>query len=130
MAASDLNAYPEILGSMTSDDGQVFVLQVRDAQGNDKMVGLPHRDIPRLVELAALQVPEGARLRGDKDLSVFNTRSFSVGISEGGQIILSLTIGGAAKLSFVLPGGMSAQLSETLAIASAKKDEAASGGLN
>ncbi len=124
----DLMTFPELLGSMTSDDGQVFCLHVKDVAGTEMMIGIPHREIAHLIEVAAVQVQEGSRLRGDKDLTAFNTRSFSVGVSEGGQVVLTLAIGATAKLAFVLPGDMTGQLSETLAIASARSAEAKSGG--
>ena len=43
-------------GSMTSQDGQSFMLRAKCEDGSNLMLGLPHREIPNIVECAAMQM--------------------------------------------------------------------------
>ena len=42
-------------GSMTSDDGQMFMLRVKLEDESELMLSFPHREIPNIVECAAMQ---------------------------------------------------------------------------
>ncbi|MES2294334.1 MAG: hypothetical protein V4527_13610 [Pseudomonadota bacterium] len=99
---------------MTSEDGQTFLIRVKCEDGSDLMPGFPHKEIPNIIELAAMQLSNGRDEVGHQVVSAFNTSSFRLGKGEGGETILTLTVGETGNISFILPGDMEGQLSDAL----------------
>ena|SRR5664279_680456 len=102
--------FPEVLGSMTSPDGKVFMLRVKREDGRDHMLGFEHREIPNIVECCAMQMDHGRDESGHKVVSAFNTSAFRLGKGEGGETVLTLTVGETGNVNFILPGELEGQL--------------------
>jgi hypothetical protein len=49
----DLAFFPSVEGSMTSEDGTLFMLHVKRETGGDLLLGFPHGEISNIVENAA-----------------------------------------------------------------------------
>ena len=114
MAKIDMAFFPTVEGSMTSEDGHTFMLHVKRPTGGDLMLGFPHSEIPNIVENAAVQAAHGRDASGRKTVAAFKTSSFKVSRGPGGDPILTMTVGQAGAISFLLPPDMLGQLSETL----------------
>ena len=78
------------------------------------LLGFPHEAISQIVEHAAMQLAHGRDRDGAPTMTAFRTTSFEIGRGPAGEAILSLTIGQAGKISFLLPAAMPGQLSEQL----------------
>ena len=46
--------FPVVDGSMTSEDGQTFLLHMRREDGSELMLGFPHAELPNIAECAAM----------------------------------------------------------------------------
>jgi hypothetical protein len=114
MAKMDIAFFPKVEGSMTSEDGQTFLLHVKRATGSDLMLGFPHSEIPNIVEHAAVQAAHGRDAACKGVVSAFKTSSFKVGRGPDGEPILTMIVGKAGTISFLLPDDMAGQLSECL----------------
>jgi hypothetical protein len=106
--------FPAVAGSMTSSDGQVFMLRARCEDGTELMLGFPHREIANIVENAAMQLAHGRDDDGQALRTAFNTTGFQLGRGPKGETVLTLTVGEAGNISFILPTDMAKQLHETL----------------
>jgi hypothetical protein len=106
--------FPSLEGSMTSLDGQVFMLKVRRKDGTELFLGFPHEEIPNIVECAAMQMDHGRNQVGEKVVSAFDTSSFALAIGSEGQTVLSLTVSEKGHINFILPSDMSRQLQDAL----------------
>ena len=106
--------FPEVDGSMTSEDGQTFYLRVRREDGADLMLGFPHEQISNIVECAAMQLDRGRDPDGKIVASAFNTTGFALGRGPEGETVLSLQVGETGQISFVLPADVRGQLNEGL----------------
>jgi hypothetical protein len=58
-----------------------------------------------------MQAAQGRDKKGRASLSAFKTTSFQVGRGESGEPVLTLIVGAAGKISFLLPDDMLGQLS-------------------
>ena len=106
----DMAYFPSVEGSMTSDDGLTFMLRVKRPTGSDLMLGFPHSEISNILENAAMQAAHGKDAAGRASVSAFKTSSFQVGRGPNGEPVLSMTVGKAGKISFLLPEDMPGQL--------------------
>jgi hypothetical protein len=52
-------------GSMTSNDGQTFYLHARRHDGSELMLGFPHKELPNIIECAAMQMTKRRAENGD-----------------------------------------------------------------
>jgi hypothetical protein len=59
MAKIDMAFFPTVEGSMTSEDGQTFMLHVKRPPGGDLLLGFPYSEISNIVENAAVQASAG-----------------------------------------------------------------------
>jgi hypothetical protein len=114
MAKMDMAFFPTVEGSMTSPDGQTFLLHVKRPTGGDLLLGFPHTEIPNIVENAAVQAANGRDADGHQTVAAFKTASFQVGRGPSGEPVLTLVVGRAGTISFLLPNDMPGQLSATL----------------
>ena len=111
MAKIDMAFFPSVEGSMTSEVGHIFMLHVKRPTRGDLMLGLPHSEIPNIVENAAVQAAHGRDASGKKD-----------GRGPQGLIVQgepragrqASPVGQAGAISFLLPPHMARQLSEML----------------
>jgi hypothetical protein len=97
-------------GSMTSNDGQTFYFHVRRDDGSELMLGFPHKELPNIIECAALQMTKGRAQDGEKVVTAFNTSGFLVGRGPEGGTVLSITVGGTGQIGFLLSPEMKTQL--------------------
>ena len=114
MAKIDMAYFPSVEGSMTSEDGQTFMLHVKRPTGSDLLLGFPHSEISNIVENAAMQAAHGKDAAGRASVSAFKTTSFQVSRGPNGEPVLSMTLGNAGKISFLLPDDMPGQLTQAL----------------
>lgn len=114
MAEIDMAFFPSVEGSMTSPDGQTFMLHVKRPTGGDLLLGFPHTEIPNIVENAAVQATHGRDGDGQQTVAAFKASSFKVGRAPTGEAVLTMVVGRAGTINFLLPGDMPGQLSETL----------------
>ena len=101
-------------GSMTSEDGMIFYFHVRRDDGSALMLGFPHRDLPNIVECAAMQMDKGKNSDGGKMVSAFFASGFGLGRGQKGETVLSLSIKKGGKISFLLDGDLVAELWRSL----------------
>jgi hypothetical protein len=113
-AKIDMAFFPSVEGSMTSDDGQMFMLHVKGPTGGDLLLGFPHGEISNIVEHAAVQAAHGRDAQGRGTVAAFKTSSFNVGRGPDGEPILTMIVGRAGAISFLMPDDMAGQLSECL----------------
>jgi len=106
--------FAEVLGSMTSPDGKVFMLRVKREDGADLMLGFEHREIPNIVECCAMQMDHGRDQDGEQVATAFNTTSFRIGKGEQGETVLTMTVGETGNISFILAADMEVQMIEAL----------------
>ena len=105
-----------VIGSFVTDDGQTMVLGVNIGDGKQAQLAIPKAETYKLVECAALsatQMHEPERLAGEKQ--AFSTKWFELGLDDPtGDVVLSLTFGAGATLTFRLDQSMANQIRETL----------------
>ena len=99
---------------MSSSDGQTFMLQAKCEDGSDLVLGFPHKEIPNIIELAAMQLSHGRDEGGHKVESAFKASSFQLGKSDEGDTVLTLTVGETGNICFILPGDLEGQLFDAL----------------
>lgn len=99
---------------MTSPDGQTFMLRVKRPTGGDLLLGFPHSEIANIVENAAVQAVHGRDGNGQQTGAAFKASAFRMGKGPNGELVLTMMIGRAGAISFLLPADMPGQLSETL----------------
>ena len=108
--ATEANAvvayFPTVEDSMTSEDGQTFLLDVKRSTGHDLLLGFPQAQIPNIVENVAMQAAHGRNATGRRTESAFKTTSFQIGRGQNGEPDISMTVGAAGKISFSLPDDM------------------------
>src|SRR5258708_2566810 len=114
MAEIDMAFFPSVEGSMTSPDGKTFMLHVKRESGSDLLLGFPHSEIPNIVENAAVQAANGKDADAQPTIAAFKTSSFNVGRSPTGEPVLTMGIGRAGTVSFLLPNDMPGQMIEVL----------------
>jgi hypothetical protein len=114
MAKIDMAFFPTVEGSMTSEDGHTFMLHVKRPTGGDLMLGFPHSEIPNIVKNAAVQAAHGRDAAGQKTIAAFKASSFKLSRGPAGEPVLTMIVGHAGAISFLLPGDMPGQLSEAL----------------
>jgi hypothetical protein len=113
MAEIDMAFFPSVEGSMTSPDGQTFMLHVKRPTGGDLLLGFPHTEISNILENAALQAAHGRDAGGQQTITAFKASAFKMGRGPNGEPVLTMVVG-RAGISFLLPDDMPGQLSETL----------------
>ena len=113
-AKIDMAYFPTVEGSMTSEDGQSFMLHVKRPTGGDLLIGFPHSEIPNIVENAAMQAARGKNMKGQTTASAFKATSFQLGTGPNGEAVLSLIVGATGKISFLLPDAMPSQISSAM----------------
>jgi len=111
---TDMAYFRAVEGSMTSEDGQTFMLHVKRPTGGDLLLGFPYAEIPNIVENAAMQAAHGRDKKGRASLSALKPTSFQVGRSENGEPVLTMIVGAGGKISFLLPDDTAGQLSQAL----------------
>jgi hypothetical protein len=109
-----IDCFESVEGSMTSNDGQLFLLHVKRADGADIILGFPHRTLLTIVENAAMQAQHGKDDMGVRMRQAFKTTGFRLGRGPTGEALLSLQIGEGASVSFLLPGAMPSDLVNSL----------------
>ena len=114
MAKIDMAFFPSVEGSMTSDDGQTFMLHVKRPTGGDLLLGFPHDEIHRIIEHASVQATNGRDEQGRQTVAAFKANSFKVSRGPAGEAVLTMTVGSAGAISFLLPNDMPGQLTEAL----------------
>jgi len=114
MAEIDMAFFPTVEGSMTSPDSQTFMLHVKRPTGGDLLLGFPHAELSNIIENAAVQAAHGRDAEGQQSVAAFITSSFRVGRGPAGEPVLTMVVGRAGTISFLLPGVMPGQLSEAL----------------
>lgn len=114
MKKIDMAFFPSVEGSMTSEDGQTFMLHVKRPTGGDLLLGFPHDQIPTIVENAAVQAGHGKDQQGRKTETAFQATSFRLGRAPSGEAVLTMVVGRAGAIRFLLPGDMAGQMCETL----------------
>ena len=105
-----VESFAAVDGSMSSEDGQTFYYHARRDDGSGVMLGFPHAEIPNLIECAAIQTSKARDKDGDEVATAFITGGFQVGRGPEGETVLSMTVGGTGKISFLLPEDMRKQL--------------------
>ena len=90
------------------------MLHVKRSTGADLLLGFPHTEISNIVENAAMQAAHGKDAAGRTRQAAFKTPSFQVGRSSNGEPVLSMIVGAAGKIIFLLPDDMAGQLSQAL----------------
>ena len=106
--------FPTVEGSMTSEDGQTFMLHVKRPTGGDLLLGFPHSEISNIVENAAVQASHGRNAKGQQSVAAFKTSSFKVTRGPEGESALTMIVGRAGTISSLLPSDMPGQLSHAL----------------
>jgi hypothetical protein len=114
MANIDMAFFPSVEGSMTSEDGHTFMLHVKRPTGSDLLLGFPHTELPRIIENAAIQSTNGRDQDGNKTNAAFLAYSFKLERGPDGDPVLTLVVGRAGSISFLLPADMPGQLTEAL----------------
>jgi len=99
---------------MTSEDGKVFILHVKQDSGEDLMLGFPHDEISNIVENAVMQAGRGKHASGRLMQAALNTTSFELGRGPDGEAVLSFKVGQNGEISFLLPADMPGHLSQAL----------------
>jgi hypothetical protein len=110
----EMALFQSVEGSMVSDDGQLFMLHVKRPAGGDLLLGFPHTEISNIVEHASIQARHGRDAEGRRTVAAFKTSHFRLGRGPDGEHILTIMVGKAGMISFLLPDDMPAQLSGTL----------------
>ena len=99
---------------MTSEDGQTFMLHVKRPTGGDLLLGFPHDEVHRIIEHAAVQASNGRDEQGRQTAAAFKANSFKVSRGPDGEAVLTMVVGQAGAISFLLAGDMPGQLSAML----------------
>jgi len=110
----EMALFQSVEGSMVSDDGKLFMLQVKRPTGGDLLLGFPHTEISHIVEHAAVQMSRGSDAEGRRTHPSFTATLFRVGKAPGGEPVLTLFAGKAGLITFVLPNDMPGPLSQAL----------------
>jgi hypothetical protein len=106
--------FDEVKGSMTSPDGQTVFLRADIIDGDDLLLGFPHKSIGTMIENLAAQLPYGQSDEGDKIVTAFFVSGYEIGTGPNGEPVLVLPIGEIAKINFVMTQEMVASLSMEL----------------
>jgi len=106
--------FSSVEGSMTSEDGTVFWLHVKEENGTDLMLAFPHGEISNIVENAAMQAAQGKDAKGKPQVSAFKASSFEMVRGPDGEAVLTITVGQSGKIGLLLPADMPGQLSQAL----------------
>jgi len=86
MAEIDMAFFPSVEGSMTSPDGQTFLLHLRRPTDSDLLLDFPHAEIPNILENAAIQAEHGRDANGLQTVVPFMTSAFlSVAVLRANQ---------------------------------------------
>ena len=101
-------------GSMTSEDGQTFYYHVRREDGSGLMLGFPHKELPNIVECAAMQMDRGRNEDGGRMIAAFETTGFSIGRGPEGQMVLGMKMREAGTINFLLPPELQVEMAATL----------------
>ncbi len=99
---------------MTSQDGKTFMLHVRRESGSDLLLGFPHSQITTIVENAAVQAAHGRNAEGHQTVTAFKATSFNISRAPTGEPVMTMSVGRAGIISFLLPNDMPGQMSEVL----------------
>ena len=114
MAKMDIAFFPSVEGSMTSEDGQTFLLHVKRPTGGDLLLGFPHDEVQRIIEHASVQSANAKDDQGRQLVGAFNTSSFKVSRAPDGVGVLTMVVGQGGAINFLLPDDMAGQLSALL----------------
>jgi len=69
----DMDFFRSVEGSMTSEDGQAFMLHEKRPAGGDLLLGFPHDQIQTIVENADVQAAHGKD--AEEELGLLRCRS-------------------------------------------------------
>ena len=114
MAEIDMAFFPSVEGSLTSPDGQTFMLHVKRESGSDLLLGFPHAELSNIMENAAVQAAHGRNAEGHQTVTAFKATSFKVGRGPTGEPVMTICVGRAGTISFLLPNDMPGQMTEVL----------------
>jgi len=106
--------FSSIESSSTSDDGQHFILHVKRPTQEDVHLAFRHHLVHKIIQHASVQAPNCRDETGRPTLSAFKATSFEIGSGPAGEPVLTLVVGQAGTISFLLPKEIVAQLLETL----------------
>jgi hypothetical protein len=106
--------FPAVNGSMTSKDGQRFMLHVKQEDGSEGVIAFPHAEIPKIIECAAMQVGNSKDLKGQPVVTAFQTTGFQVGRGPKGEVVLNMLVGETGKIGFLLSPEMQAEMAVML----------------
>ena len=101
-------------GSMTSEDGQTFLFHVRREDGSEVMLGFPHKELPNIVECAAMQMDKGKNEEGGRVVSAFMASGFCLGRGPEGETVLGMTMAEGGTINFLLTPELKAELAMKL----------------
>ena len=101
-------------GSMTSDDGLTFYYHVRRDDGTELMLGFPHKELPNIVECAAMQMDKGKNEVGERMVSGFIASSVCLGRGPEGETVLGMTMEEGGTINFLLTPELKAELAAML----------------
>ena len=108
----------EVLGSQVTDDGQHAVIKARPSTGGEVNLAVPISELYKFIEgfsLSATQVEKKARQKSNVK-PTFNTTWYEIGRTPTNSVVLSLTFGAGAVLSFQMSRSMAEQMRETLIV--------------
>ncbi|MBI5278836.1 MAG: hypothetical protein HY854_20555 [Burkholderiales bacterium] len=111
---------PEIVGSVVSDDGLNMLLKVAQVSGQELVIAFPHESLPGLVASAAHAFTAGQHLQGLPSSQVRLTNFEQWDLSPAGDnSVLTITLDGGGRLSFLLQPEVRLALQQALASAGA-----------
>ena len=104
-----VQAFASVEGSMSSDDGKRFHLHVKREDGSHITLTFPHREIPNIIECAAMQIANGME-DGKPVVTAFHTSGFQVGFGPKGETVLNMLVGETGKIGFLLSPEMKTEM--------------------
>jgi hypothetical protein len=69
---------------------------------SDLLLGIPHAEIPNILENAAIQAGHGRNANGLQTVVPSMANSFRIGRSAAGEPVLTMVVGRAGTISFML----------------------------
>ena len=107
--ADPVQAFASVEGSMSSDNGKRFHLHVTREDGSHITLTFPHREIPNIIECAAMQIANGME-DGKPVVTAFRTSGFQVGHGPQGEIVLNMQVGKTGKIGFLISPEMKVEM--------------------
>ena len=105
----------DVVGSVTSPDGQLFIVSAVRPDGEETNLAFPHDVLPALIEHMSVQSVNARDKHGNTPQAENRLSSFTLGTSFDGEAVLGLQVGPVGSINFVLPNDMPEQLMDLLA---------------